>query len=195
MKTLLGKFGKNNRGAAAVEFALVVFVFFVLFFVVIEFARIWWTWNMASKAAQVGVRWAIVSTPISNNMKTFDAMAAGLVAGNGETVAIGAIADATCTATACDFGAGDSVDAAAFQTIFVPMRRMYPAIQAANVRVIYRHVGLGFAGNPYGMDFTPSITIELTGLTFEPLFGGLLGMGTINMPLFSSTLTGEDMAS
>lgn len=192
---MLRKFQKSDRGTAAVEFALVVLVFFILFFVVIEFARLWWTWNMANQATQAGVRWAIVSDPISNNMKTFDAMASGLVVGNGATVPIGDIADATCTANACNFGAGDTVDAAAFQTILRPMQRMYPAIQAANVRVIYRHVGLGFAGNPYGMDFTPSITIELTGLTFEPLFGGLLGMGTINMPLFSSTLTGEDMAS
>lgn len=197
MMNAFRNFAKNDRGGSTVEFALVIAVFLLLFFTVIEFARIWWTWNSANKAAQVGVRVAVVSTPASQNMKTFDAIAAGLVPGNGEPVAIGAIADTTCTSAGCDFGSGDSLDSAAFQQVVTAMQQVFPAIQTTNVRIIYRHVGLGFAGNPFGgvADFTPTVTIELIGLQFQSIVGNLIGVTTINLPTFSSTLTGEDLST
>ncbi|MFL6660932.1 MAG: TadE family protein, partial [Rhizobacter sp.] len=45
---------------AAVEFALVASVFFMMLFGALEFSRLLWTWNAASEATRYGARLAAV---------------------------------------------------------------------------------------------------------------------------------------
>ncbi|MFV0299143.1 MAG: hypothetical protein ACK5JT_23830, partial [Hyphomicrobiaceae bacterium] len=74
-------------------------------------------------------------------------------------------------------------------------------ITPANVIVTYASTGLGFAGRPGPYPArvggaVPTITVELTGLTFElPFLNGLLGVGNITMPAMRTSATGEDMAT
>jgi hypothetical protein len=70
------------------------------------------------------------------------------------------------------------------------MRAMKPDIQAANVQLEYRGSGLGFAGDPNGMEIAPLVTVKLTGLQFRPITS-LLQL-TFTMPDFRTTLTAED---
>ena len=49
-----------QRGAAAVEFALVATAFFTLLFGCIEVGRVLWLWNAASEATRLGARLAVV---------------------------------------------------------------------------------------------------------------------------------------
>lgn len=49
-----------QRGAAAVEFAIVAPVFFVLLLGAIEMGRLLWTWNAAAEATRLGARIAVV---------------------------------------------------------------------------------------------------------------------------------------
>lgn len=51
---------KSQRGAAAVEFALVAGMFFVVFFGIIEFGRILFLMNTAAEATRLGARVAVV---------------------------------------------------------------------------------------------------------------------------------------
>lgn len=51
---------QKQQGAAAVEFALVAIVFFMLLFGVMEMARILFTWNSAVEATRYGARVAAV---------------------------------------------------------------------------------------------------------------------------------------
>lgn len=50
----------NQRGVAAVEFALVSTILFTLLFGVLEMGRLLWTWNAATEATRLGARLAIV---------------------------------------------------------------------------------------------------------------------------------------
>jgi hypothetical protein len=70
------------------------------------------------------------------------------------------------------------------------MRQIDPAIKDTNVQVEYRGSGVGFAGDPTGMDIVPIVTVQLTGMTFRPLT--LLSIKVMNMPDFHSSLTAED---
>jgi hypothetical protein len=60
------------------------------------------------------------------------------------------------------------------------------------VSIEYENTGLGFAGRPGGP--VPTITLRLTGLTFELVgLGDLIGIPEITMPDFLVTMTGEDL--
>jgi hypothetical protein len=67
---------------------------------------------------------------------------------------------------------------------------MYPDISANNVRIEYTGSGLGFAGDPNGMQIAPLVTVRLTGLQFRPLTA--LMLRTISMPDFRSSMPAED---
>ena len=49
---------------------------------------------------------------------------------------------------------------------------------------------MGFAGDTNGMELSPLVTVELTGLQFKPITS--LTLATIQMPSFETTLTAED---
>ena len=78
----------------------------------------------------------------------------------------------------------------AFTNIVNRMRLMKPDIAANNVTVDYRGSGLGYAGDPNGMEVSPLVTVKLTGVKFKPLT--LLTLANVNMPDFATTLTSED---
>lgn len=54
---------KSQHGAAAVEFALVAIVFFMLLIGIVEAGRILFTWNAAVEATRYGARVAVVCDP------------------------------------------------------------------------------------------------------------------------------------
>lgn len=51
---------KRERGAAAVEFAIVSALFFTMLLGAMEMARLLWTWNAAAEATRLGARMAVV---------------------------------------------------------------------------------------------------------------------------------------
>lgn len=51
---------KSQRGVAAVEFAIVGALFFMLLLGAMEMARLLWTWNAAGEATRLGARLAVV---------------------------------------------------------------------------------------------------------------------------------------
>jgi Flp pilus assembly protein TadG len=51
---------QRQHGVAAVEFAIVAMLFFMLLFGAIEMARLLWTWNAAAEATRLGARMAVV---------------------------------------------------------------------------------------------------------------------------------------
>jgi hypothetical protein len=75
------------------------------------------------------------------------------------------------------------------------MAAIYDGITPANVRITYRHVGLGFAGNPYGSDIVPLVNVSLVGMTFNFLTPGLSGLTTLAMPDFRAVMPAEDMCT
>ncbi len=60
MKRILLPSRKHQRGAAAVEFALVAIVFFMLLIGIVEMGRVLFTWNAMAEATRYGARVAVV---------------------------------------------------------------------------------------------------------------------------------------
>lgn len=54
------EFPPGQRGVAAVEFALIASVFFMLLLGAAEVARVLWVWNAAAEATRYGARMAVV---------------------------------------------------------------------------------------------------------------------------------------
>ena len=192
---------RNDRGASAAEFALVLPLLLIFLFGIIDGGRLMWTWNQAEKATQVGARIAIVTNVLAPGLATADYVGAspgGTVLTQGDVIPAAALGAITCTSSGCTCTTTPcptpgTFDTTTFNTIIVPrMKFMKPDITAANVRVIYRGSGLGYAGDPNGIQLQPLVTVELTGLQFRPLT--TLAWATFNLPSFSTTLSGEDLS-
>jgi hypothetical protein len=89
-------------------------------------------------------------------------------------------------------GAGPTpgFNSTAFTAISQRMSQVYPRIAGSNVTITYTNVGIGFAGDPYGSDVAPQITITLNGLTFTPIT--MLLFANLTMPPTRSSMTLED---
>jgi hypothetical protein len=188
----------SRRGASAVEFALVTPLLILLLFGVIDGGRWLWEVNRAEKATQMGARFAVVTTPVAPGLVSADFLGVGGLT-QGDVIPKSAFGKVVCGSGGCCTGgltctnpypSLGTFDSTAFNRIVTRMAAIYPEVQAANVRVSYSGSGLGYAGDPNGMDISPLVTVELTGVQFRPLFmASLVGF---TMPNFATTLTAED---
>ncbi len=204
-RAFLRRLGRDTRGASMVEFSLIAFLLFVVTGGLVDFGYGLYQWNSATKALQLGARLASISDPVDKSLKNWDGLNGGAVPGDPfpdfERVCSGA--SQSCSGCAID----NCYDSAAMNTIIFGRGQascgtvadqtpaicdIFSRVQPANVVITYQNTGLGFAGRPGGP--VPTITVELTGLTFQFMFlNGLLGFGPITMPAMKTTATGEDM--
>ncbi len=188
---------RDRRGISSVEFALVCGLFFLLVFGVIDFSRAMWEWNAAAKATHWGVRTAIVNDMVSIKLATFSGVLAGVDAGYPVPIDKVDPAIYTCYNTGCN-GNGDtstSFDVDAFDLIVAQVQKIYDRVGPENVVVVYRHIGLGFSGDPFGSDLHPLVTVSLRNMEFEFVTPGLSGLLTLTMPDFAASMTGEDLCT
>jgi Flp pilus assembly protein TadG len=183
-----------RRAAAAAEFALVLPLLLLLLFGVIDAGRFLWEFNKAEKATQMGVRYAVVTDPVAQGLSTYSfAITDGIIQGN--PVPIANFDNAACDSTTCTCTGGNvcgaiTRNATAYNNIRTRMAVIYPPIANSNVKIIYKNVGLGFAGDPDNSNVSALVTVELHDLAFQPITCFVLC--TIPMPTFSSALTLED---
>ena len=203
------QFLKSTSGASGAEFALLLPLFLVLLFAVIDGGRFMWASNQAEKATQVGARIAIVTDVLSSGLRDED-YAGKTVSGTqlkaGDLIPAAALGSVRCTDTGCTCETAPcpaslgTFNSTLFTNVLVTrMKQMYPSITAANVVVRYRGSGFGIAEAASGgggggvteqMEISPLITVTLTGVQFRPLT--LFALKTVTMPDFSTTLTAED---
>lgn len=188
----LREFWSEKAGVSTTEFALVSLVFFLFVFMTIDFGRALWEWNSAAKATQWGARYAIVNDMVPTGLQTFDGLQ---FVGQGQQVPIAVVNPnpVICTNAGCN-GYGPKSDPA-FDAIVAEVQKIFRRVQPDNVVVEYEHYGPCFAGWPGASDICPAVTVRLQGMTFDLLMGGLIGLPSLNMPEFATTLTGEDNAS
>jgi Flp pilus assembly protein TadG len=196
-------FRASDRGASAVEFALIFPLLVMLTFGILEFGFILYQMNMMEKATQLGARIAVTGDPVATGLTAYTAQGTGLAPGSplpaglqSEIVCMNA---SPCTGTGAITNPGYS--ATAFTAIVTEMQRMYPGIGPENVVVTYRNVGLGFVGRPGGA-IVPAVTVSLRDMTYDfiimdaiiELFGPpAMNVADILYPSFNATLTGEDL--
>ena len=191
----------DRRGAGAVEFALVIPLLLLLLFGIIDAGRFLWEFNRAEKATQMGARYAIVTDVIPSALVNANYVGTPYCIVNGvaqnctpgdlvnDPAALGTL---TCTSSSCACTGNcpsATITGTAFTNLVTRMQQMKPNITASNVRVIFRGSGLGFAGDPNGMQVIPLVTVELTGLQFRPIM--LFNSVPITMPSFATTLSAE----
>lgn len=194
---------RNSRGSGTAEFALVLVPLLILLLAVLDLGRIMYLSNEAQKATQMGARFAIVTDILPAKLlaedyvgKSFCGSAGTSVCTNGDLITSrAALGPLTCDSTSCTCAPGATcpaaaaIDATAFTRLKTHMEHFYPGLAATNIVVIYSGSGLGYAGDPTGMDVVPLVTIKLRNLTYSP--ASLLSMTSFTMPSFPSTLTDE----
>ena len=189
VRVFLRRFWQDRRGAGAAEFALILPVFLLFFLGMIDAGRFLYEVNRGEKATQIGARMAVVTNPVAADLKTqsyVGTTVGGVTLTQGDRIPAAALDLIDCDEGGCSsFG----FDGTAFANLLGRMRQIMPSIEADNLVVEYRGSGLGYAGNPDGMDISPLVTVRLTGLSFSPI---LLFGGDVNLPDFSYTLTMED---
>jgi len=194
--SVLGRLLRSERAASAAEFALVLPLFLLLLFGIVDSGRFMWEYNQAEKATQMGVRYAVVTDPVLNGLYTYSFSISGGIP-QGSAVPTTSFDTATCDNSTCSCSPGGgfctatSRNATAFTNLVTRMSYMYPQIAASNVQIQYKNVGLGFAGDPDGPDVSPLVTVSLTGLQFHPITC-LVFACSIDMPDFRAGLTLED---
>ena len=216
---------RDENGAAMLEFTAAAFTFFIILFGTIDFAQVFFKWNLATKATQLGARLAAVSNPVANNLTTLTGVGGAVLPGDPMPTF-----DYTCTTTSATGATGTCTNtgnysAAAMQTIFYGRGNATQtcidtglnlgmcnilggmsdqngaALTPKNVTVRYQYTGLGYAGRPGPVPTSPggpvpTITVSLTGVSHNfTLVGGLAGITSVALPTFSTTVTGEDLAS
>lgn len=208
---------RDESGATLVEFAIVLSIFLLILFGLIDFGRLGYTWVMADKAMQRAARIAAVRPPVCSGVPEINfrnaaaspepqlGTSCGFDDGSGNPLC--ASSTVTCTGAEATTVAG----IATANEIEAAIQGLMPAgTTIANIRFTYSSdPDLGFLGGPY----VPVATAELDDATFRfvsPL-GGLArlagalgaadigvpcdgGMFCISIPAMSVSLPGEDLA-
>ncbi len=184
----------DTSGTAVTEFIIVAPLFFALFFGILQISLQFFYAIEAEKAAELGVRTAVVVTPPPGLTPAVPPQFNASPTSNwGAPCAptsdpCPGFATATCVGNACGGG---------FSLILARMQAIFPAVQAANITLTYEYVALGFAGGPAA----PAITVSISGLNWPVgpfasvriLLGGTVGSSTL--PTIRATLTGEDLTT
>ena len=212
---------RDDSGAVMLEFTVTVTVFMLVVFGIVEFGNLFYQWNAATNANNFGARLAAVSEPVASNLAALTGLSNSVLPGDPMPSF-----DFTCTsnsstaATGACTGTGGTYSFNAMQTLIfgraangtpytacqatpvnIGMCNLFNRITPQNVAVQYQYTGLGYAGRPPGPGHTgapvPTITVSLTGITFQYFFlNGLVpGLNTVTIPGLATTITGEDLNS
>ena len=190
------RFFRDERGASAAEFSLVLPLFLILLFGTIDVGRYAWSLSMAEKATQTGARWAVATDMVASGLYSYSFATAASVP-QGTTVNASLFPGVVCDNSSCTCASGGTCsfpltrNSAAFTALVNRMAQIYPGLTANQVVVTYSWSGLGFAGDPNGPDVAPLTTISLRNVQFAPFSSFVFG-GPINLPQFAYTLPMED---
>lgn len=196
LREFLLEFLRDCRGGSAAEFVLVLPVLALLIFATIDASWFAWRVNLAEKATQAGARMAVVTSPIASGLTTenYNTSTYGLTQGDVIPVsALGLVScnNASCTCTTAPCPSSLAHDATAFNQILSRMQVYDPRVTASNLVVEYRGSGLGFAGDPSGMQIAPLVTVRLRNMQMNTPTG-YVWKAAFNLPDFAYSLTMED---
>lgn len=187
MNQLIRQFRANRSGAVMIEYTIVFTILMVLTFGLVEFGMVFYQYNAAETATAVGARYIATRGPVVTGLPDCG-VTTSLSAGTACSAVSGSNTwTRTCNASAPAAGC----QAPVLNALVARMRQFAPNIQAQNVQVVLRGAGLGFVGRGTPV---PMVTVRLTGMTYDFIvLNSLLGFGTVAMPSFDASVTGEDL--
>ena len=198
---LIARFARETRGAVMVEFAIVISLFFFLFFGTIDLGRLFSSFVLGESGADVAVRTAVVRPPACVGVP--DRHTRGTAASAPRFGSSCSAVAGTCASVATISCAGNAANATAAE-VWARIAPLMPiGTTIANLQFTYTFdPNLGFLGGPY----TPMVTVDLSPPAFQfisPL-GALAGAAgaanpgslgsAITYPTFSVSLPAEDLA-
>lgn len=159
---------RKQTGAAMVEMAIVLSLFLLLVFGIMEFAMAYFTWHRAAEGAREGLRYAIVSGPVTSDGDL------GLVC-PGAAVVVPDCTDSTCL------------------PLLDEIKKVAPFVQGSQVIVTYACTNTGSPERPEALRI-PEVTVQITDLIYTFAVPGIIGLGTtMNLPNVTVSRTGEDL--
>jgi Flp pilus assembly pilin Flp len=208
-------FLRDQRGAVMVEVTIMLSITLVLVMGAIDFLLLFYQWNAAAKAVQIGARLAAVSDPVATGLNGLShavvsasvppgaAMPNFVVTCNGRTASCICNNNRVCRGlkgfdkaamNTIVFGRGSSSCSDAKSADTVGMCDIFPRITPANVVIVYAQTGLGYADRPGGP--MPTISVSLQNLPFQFFFlRGLMGFRDLQIPASTVSTTAQDLAS
>lgn len=192
---------RSRAASTAGEFGLVAPLLITFLLGTVDVGRFLWTCNRAEKATQMGVRYAVATDIIPSGLVGYsfatnggvpqgDPIPSSLFTSANCVESTGGTVSCTCVPTTCP--GGNAVNTAAFNNIVARMKLFYPELTADKVLINYTYSGLGYAGDPNGIDVAPLVTIKLQNMTFTPMLLRFFSSSSVSLPGFSAALTLED---
>jgi hypothetical protein len=192
---------RSTHGGTAAEFGLLTPLLLSFMIGTVDLGRFLWTCNRAEKATQMGVRYAVTNDIVPTGLATYDFAIAGGIP-QGDPIPLSSFGGADCNSASgtvtcvCRTGATcptlTPINTTAFNAIVTQMQRFYPSLTADKVTISYEYSGLGYAGDPNGIQVSPVVTVRLKQPTFTPMLFRFFGSATINLPTYAASLTLED---
>jgi hypothetical protein len=210
-----GCFAADESGATLVEFGIVSSLFLLIFFGLIDFGRLGYSWVMAEKAMQQAARIAAVRPPVCAGVPTSHERGTSLITYNfgepcGTAAGVCEPVSQTCLGDAPALGSAGAATATEVWNEIAFL--LPPGTTIGDIRFTYAtDPALGFLGGP----FVPVVTTELESVVFQfvsPLgqLGQLAGGGggttfgttcpqnqpgasCLTLPPMSVSLPGEDL--
>ncbi len=197
------RFARGEQGTSLVEFGLVLSLFLLLFFGLIDFGRLAFHYVTAEKAMHVAARVATVRPVACNAAVLPEFNARPTNGGGGQDFGSRCNAGADVCLAVPTVSCAGSLDNATVAEIWPLIRGALPIdATPANLSFNYSYdANLGFLGGPY----VPVVTVELQNLDFQfvsplaglvALSGGAAtpGLGAdIPFPSMSVSMPGEDL--
>ena len=167
---------RDRSGAAAVEFALVAPVLFLLTLGIIEVGMILLEWHRIGEAARDGARVALIEDPIPR--------LANLAPGTSITCLGQNDFSMTCSP-------GSASSSTAFATVLATMQGIAPNLNGANIVIEYTDTGITDSSDTSILSdmVTPALTLRVTNYQYQFFFlQSIPGMpSSITLPEFSTT--------
>ena len=185
----------RQQGAAMVETAIVIVVFLMLVFGIIEFGRAIFEWSRLVEATRAGTRYAIVNDPACNifglpsNPGPDEPPYLSVACPDGPLDCDGGLQETTVVVSGSCNAAND-----AGCGVVEAMLGIQPLVETGNVQITYACTGTGAADLSVPI---PSVTVEAVDVQYQFAALGMLRLRedqfTVTMPSFKTTRTGEDM--
>ena len=182
----------NTDGSTTIEFVTIFLALIAVIFFVLEMTLYMFFMATLEKAAQAGVRTAVVSEPVVYSAE-FDEKRRNAKVSSG----IFGISCSHGSSPCVDYGTiectgSDECVEGDFARILVHIQRISGQVKEDNVTIRYQNVGLGYAGGPV----IPLVSVSISGVQYQTGIFGLLikNTGVLDtLPSRSASMTGEDL--